>query len=213
MARVFQSASNTLNLTRAAALVTAVPVTLACWCNCPGFSSFPMVCKVEDGTAANSFGIYMGSGGAVNAETKVAGSGSAAASTANAAINTWYHAAAVFTSITSRAAYLNGANKGTDATSKTPTGLNSCAIGCDPGQVPAIGTLANFACWNVALTDNEILALGKGASPLLVRPGSLLSFCPIIGQSPEPDFVIPSGWTVSGSVPAFAASNGLFGPQ
>lgn len=49
--------------------------------------------------------------------------------------------------------------------------------------------LAEFAIWNAALNDDEIKAIGFGFSPLLVRPGNLVFYTPLLGQSTERDVI------------------------
>jgi hypothetical protein len=52
------------------------------------------------------------------------------------------------------------------------------------------GDIAEVAQWSVALTTDEIAALAKGLSPLLVRPTALQFYAPVIGRySSEPAIV------------------------
>jgi hypothetical protein len=56
------------------------------------------------------------------------------------------------------------------------------------GTNPFAGDICEAAMWNAALDDGEMLALGKGVCPLLIRPQSLIFYLPIYGNaSPEPD--------------------------
>jgi hypothetical protein len=48
------------------------------------------------------------------------------------------------------------------------------------GQWYDDGNGAEFAYWNVALTDDEMVALGKGFSPFFIRPASRLFYWPLI---------------------------------
>lgn len=123
------------------------------------------------------------------------------------AANVWYHAAGVFAAANSRAVYFNGANKGTNATSLTldSSGFNRTWIGVYRPDTtsfsPLNGRIANVGIWDVVLTDAEIAALGKRASPLLVRPASLVFYAPIFGRtSPEPDFSGARNLTVNGTM-------------
>jgi hypothetical protein len=45
------------------------------------------------------------------------------------------------------------------------------------------GSLAEFAIWNAILTSDEAAALGKGVSPLLIRPALLIEYIPMIGPA------------------------------
>ena len=52
------------------------------------------------------------------------------------------------------------------------------------------GRLAEIAIWNAALTDDEVLSLSKGVSPLRVDPQNLVAYWPLYGNgSPEPNYV------------------------
>lgn len=108
--------------------------------------------------------------------------------------DTWAHVCAVQTSTSSRAVFVNGADKQTSATSVGPdlssggaTYVGVISAGGLTGLFP--GDLAEGAMWSVALTDAEVAGLGKGLSPLLVRPQSLIAYWPILGRSvtTEPD--------------------------
>lgn len=92
------------------------------------------------------------------------------------------HGLAVWTSATSRAIYLDGSNKGTDTNSSTPANMDRTSIGREMDSSPGDswdGMIAEFAVWNVALTDAEALILAAGYSPQFVRPGSLVAYWPL----------------------------------
>jgi hypothetical protein len=91
----------------------------------------------------------------------------------------WAHVAAVFTSTNSRSAYVDGASTtNTDSkTSVTPTKIEYGRFGSAAGYFT--GAMAEAGIWNVALSADEITALSKGFSPLLVRPSALIHFLPM----------------------------------
>lgn len=61
------------------------------------------------------------------------------------------------------------------------------------------GEMAEVALWNAALTAGEFASLGKGFSPLTIRPQLLVFYVPIIGRySPEVNLIGPSG-TLTGT--------------
>ena len=125
--------------------------------------------------------------------SQVAGTDGVATATSSVSQNIWHHAAAVFTSITSRDIYLDGGSKGSNTTSVSPSGLASTKIAIlNPlsNTVAFKGEIAEVAIWNVALTSAEISILASHYSPLFVRPQSLVAYWPIIGRtSPEIDIV------------------------
>ena len=90
--------------------------------------------------------------------------------------NQWVHCAGVFTSTTSRQAYLNG-------TSGTVNTANCNAQDSAARLVMGFQTLSQVAeigVWNVALTAAEIESLAKGVTCTQVRPQSLRFYAPLI---------------------------------
>jgi hypothetical protein len=77
---------------------------------------------------------------------------------------------------------LNGAQSvGSSAGSRYVIGLRSTAA------TSFGGVIAEVSVWLVTLTTDEMVALSKGASPLMVRPGDLYHYHPVWGVSPEID--------------------------
>lgn len=104
----------------------------------------------------------------------------------------WRHIAMVKngTGASALKAILDGSvTSGTSNASMTD-GANDFRIGLNSqGAHPASGRVAEVAVWNVALTDAEVAALAKGASPLKVRPVGLAAYYPLwgVGEAGEPD--------------------------
>ena len=127
------------------------------------------------------------SGGTIAAETNDLASGWAGATTtATITSNIWQHTAGVFTSASSRSIYLNGGNKVTNTATRNPAaGRTAEMLGASDRSGLGgyfTGQLAHFARWNVALTDDEVLTLWEGANPLLVRPASIVRYCPYMAR-------------------------------
>lgn len=106
-----------------------------------------------------------------------------AASTAAIADNVWMAFGGTWTSTTSRAAYVNGADKGTDATGTTVNmGIqNRFGVGGRFRNTISghwLGKQAHIAFWSVALTDGEHAALAAGALPSSIQSGNLLAYYP-----------------------------------
>lgn len=131
------------------------------------------------------------------------GSGSAN-STGPFSINTWQTAVAVFGGTASRTIYLNGGNSATNTTSVTPTGLSNINIGVSNGGGGNwyTGLLADIAIYDLSWTVDDALSYEAGVSPLLIRPGGLVSYWKLIGRdSPEKDIVGEYPLTLHGSPP------------
>ncbi len=123
-------------------------------------------------------------------------------------VNAWNHVFGKVLSATSRTAILNGdiANEGNSTASRSPTTPNRTAIGRLGDGTPSSyfsGRIAEVAVWDVGLSDDEVVALSKGISPLLIRPGNLISYRPILGRrSPEVDLIGGNNLTATGTVVA-----------
>ena len=149
---------------------------MACWVYDDGTSTnFPFLvgCSTSGTTAAGTrLQVLLDTTGKVSTE------GNATTSTTRS-VNTWFHACSVHASATSHAAFLNGAGKGTSATSVTfPAGMNRTSINAWNGgaNVGIAGNIAHAAIWNVALADAEVLELSNGLIPTRIRPQSLISY-------------------------------------
>jgi hypothetical protein len=181
--------------------ITAAPFTMACKFN-PDEETLDralMSLRNSDGSQRFSLVAVGSASDVLQAQTTIASVTTGAASTtAGYDAGTWYHACAVYASSTSRAAYINGANKGTSAVSAAPSGIDRVRLAVDYD-----GKIAEAAIWNVALTDAEVLLASKAVSPLMVRPDALVAYWPMIGKySPEIDVVGTYPLTISGTVPA-----------
>lgn len=197
-------------LLNGAAPVSAMPLTLACWAWSPVNNTFMNLMGLYNSGSAenrNCYKLQIESLGSIRAATGDATTEAFAEATIDIATSTWFHGAAVFTSATSRACLLNGASKGTNATSKTPASAPNRVImgvgGGTPIATPhsSTGLIAEAGIWDVALTDEEIGLLAKGISPSNIRPGNLVSYMPLIRDVVD---VVFGGLGVTGSLSAAA---------
>ena len=97
----------------------------------------------------------------------------------------WHHVCGVWASSTSRIPYIDGGGSQEAVVDVPwPAGLDNTTLGArwQSGSVAAYyqGGIAETAVWNVALTTAEISLLSAGASPLLVRPGNLVAYWPLV---------------------------------
>jgi len=114
-------------------------------------------------------------------------------SATNISTGVWTHVCAKTTAGTGLSKlFLNGVLS-TTATRTVTLGdtASNFVIGArgDGSTNPYDGKVAEVAVWNVALTDAEIAALGKGVSPFLVRPKNLMAYYSLwgVGAADEPD--------------------------
>lgn len=184
MARDFVRASSQY-LATAAAAVSAEPLTIAGWIRSTSTSVHQAVCCIGASGSTNWHSLHLiaSSGLKAAAFSNNGGTSGTASSSSNISADTWAHVAAVFASSTSRSAYLNGGSKQTNTTSVSVGALNTTAIGRRVflNDDYFSGRIAELGIWNVALNDNEIAALARGASPLRVRRASLVAYFPLYG--------------------------------
>lgn len=182
MSRNFVTASSQ-SLSNGAAVLSAYPMTLACWFKTATIHTGALV-ALDNGIALYN-AIRYGSG------TVDAFSSGAFISSSTNTVGTgiWSHAAGVFSAANSRTAYLNG-QAGTTDVNLNVAGLgNTTNIGEVISSEFFNGDIAHAAIWNVALTTAEILSLYNGLSPLLIRSSALSAYWILAGAaSPEPDY-------------------------
>lgn len=202
MARGVFSTANYFRIT--SGIITSTPLTIAAWVKPSAFSANQYIAGIVYSSAASGTaqdGWYLeinATDGKVNA---IVGNGTGinlATSGSGATSGAWNHMAAKFTSSTSRHSYLNGTKSTESTNSNTPSATpDKTAIGVfvrengSLAQAAASCHIAEVGFWNVALSDEEIAALAKGVSPLLIRLNNLVGYYPLIrgdssGDEPNP---------------------------
>ena len=175
------------------AIVTAAPLTLAAWVSPTTVTGNYALVSIGHNAAGDQRFVLGLLSSNIICQAVLNGSGGLATSAATVLTNTWQHAAAVFASSTSRAAYRNGTAKGTNATNITPgtptiTTVGAQFVGSATASFFYSGLIAEAGIWNAALSDQEIAALALGVPPFRVRPAALVGYWPLWGfGSPEPD--------------------------
>jgi hypothetical protein len=172
------------------AVLTAVPVTLACWSNVDAVTARYAVLSVSSsGTGLDHFvllmsGEFAGDPVSMFTQTGFPSSGGYASSSTGFSASTWTHAAGASSANNNRAAYINGGSKSTNTNSATPVGLNVTSIGrlwrTGSSNAYTDGRIAEAAIWDAALTDAEIASLAKGFKPYRVRPQNLIFYVPLV---------------------------------
>ena len=174
-----------------AAEVTDYPFSISCWVNSDSATAAQNAAYVGNGAgtaraqlsldgnvAGDKFGAYSVSSG---------GASAGAVTSTGYTAGTWHHFTAVYASATSRAAYIDGGSKGTNATSVATSSYDTTilgvrrASGTDAGYLD--GRLAECGMWSVELTDDEATVLSKGFAPPCVRRASLLAYYPMVRDS------------------------------
>ena len=202
MSRLFNALGDFLRL--GSAVVGAYPFTVTAWCRSNDLTvgQIPWCIVEPDGAGFIALDFGGSSGGdPIFAEID----GGFAQTSSGYSSGVWHHVAGVFTNSTSRDVFIDGASKGSGATSAPfPGSLTRTSIGrYDINGSPSLafdGDVAHVAVWDAALPDSQIASLGIGkASPLRVRRDSLIAYWPVGGQSDEPDIVGGLNMTVNGT--------------
>jgi hypothetical protein len=197
MARHFQSSASEY-LSIASAVITAAPITMACWFYSyetnPADDFYLMDVHSSGATRfQNSFSLILGADfpgpgvDKIRAGTADVSSFATGDSTLEWTPLTWQHACGVWASAASRSCFLNGGFKGTETTSLTPGSLDMTSIGRVGGSAPAAymwGRVAHAAIWSVALDDAEVSMLAAGALPSRIRRENLVAYWPLTQATP-----------------------------
>jgi hypothetical protein len=216
VARAFAAASSQY-LSNASAVLSGVPLTMACWFKANDVSSPRCLMILTKGSGGSPNGYFMlwlrGDVGGDPVQFRV-GTDIVydATTTTSYTSGDWHHACGVASSATARQVYLNGGGKDANppTNSLTPSGINTTVIGAywnssGTKLYYTDGLIAEAGIWNTALTDDEVASLAKGFCPLLVRPQNLKAYWPLIGAySPELDVVGALNLSLSTSEPTKA---------
>lgn len=187
MAYSFNGSSDYLDL--GSAPVSAEALTLHAWVNPTALAGAQCVASIGNSAGSAQWQIRF-NGDKGEAVSGTSGGTAAAATMAAPVVNgAWTTITGVFASPTSRSILVgnNIANKVTNTTSISVSGVNGLTIGTR--YVSATrgaffnGGIAEIAAWNTALTDDEIVAVNSGLSPLLVKPQNLVCFFPMIANT------------------------------
>lgn len=186
MARNFNGSSAYLEA--ASAVVTAEPLTMACWFLPYDVTSSYILMSVAEFASFSRHQLTC-SGATAGDPVRVASVNSTGATSGVAATTTgytsgiWHHACGVFASSSSRSVYLNGASSATDTAAVTVGSLNRTAIGTgrynSTTNSPFLGCVAEVAFWNIALNAVEVAQLARGFSPSSIRPQNLVFYNPL----------------------------------
>lgn len=178
MARSFDGSSY---LRDTSPTVTALPLTIAAWVrHTVAPSAAETVATVVHDSSGQRLELRLSNTGAVFA-LDVGSTATRTATAGTVVTNTWHHLAGVFTSATSRQAYLDGV-AGSENTAdsggltNTPDFFTMGALlTSGSGSAFLTGEVASLGVWSAALSAAEVASLAAGFSPAFVRRGSLES--------------------------------------
>jgi hypothetical protein len=143
--------------------LTALPLTINCFFNPTTVSSTrTLVSVAAGGTSTDYYALEATNTALIRARAGDSTSTSSALSTTNTVANALQMATGVFSANNARAAYLNGAGKGTQTSSRAPGTLTRIMIGALGIATPSQffdGYLQQVAIWNRALSDDEVAYL------------------------------------------------------
>jgi hypothetical protein len=160
------------------------PLTIAVFVNLRGsLTTNQAICSLNDNS--NGYLLFTTNLGKIAVtHTSVATNTFGAFSTNSILQNTWFHAAAVIPSISSRSVFLNGnENQNSTSLSSIPASTSvSVASRRNNGIFGLYGNIfaAELGIWNAALTADEIASLTKGMTCDKVRPQNLAFYAPLV---------------------------------
>jgi hypothetical protein len=187
MARTFNGSTQYLSVSNG--VVSAYPCTFAVWFRANAGGSNQTLLGIGD----NNFNFFclQAQGSVAGDPVRVLrydGSGFSATTTTGFTDNVWHHACGVLRSANDISVFIDGGSEGTDSASKAFISTNTTRIGVTARGTPTAyhdGEVAEVAIWDNDLIDSEIGALAKGFSPLMVRPGNLVFYVPLIRDNDD----------------------------
>lgn len=202
MAVIFSGTSQ--NLSRAVAVVSGYPCTLAAWVKTSAFGAHDNYVTVQDAAGNNYFGIGNNASGQALIICGATPTFTSKAVNAVMSQGNWHLVVGVFKSPTERIIYFDGlTDQATDAVAATPTGLADTVIASFLSAVNDWpGSAAYPAIWKVVLTPADILALwngGQGVDPRTVRNDGLAEFWLLSGNGPWRGDVSKVDYTTTGA--------------
>ena len=205
MAYEFNGSNQYLSIGSAPA--TTLPITMACWFNSDSTTVNQRLVGVYSGST-NYYDLGIRGADAddpVAAVVNGAGTAEITRTTSGYSANAWHHAAAVFTSTTSRTAYIDAGSSATGTTNIALGGPpNTAQIGLFIANIQYMdGRIAEVGIWSAALTQPEIASLAKGMTCDKVRPQSLVFYAPLVRNLQD----VKGGLTIINSNTATVATH------
>lgn len=176
----------------AALSLAATPLTLAAWYRPSNTSGIRHILALGN-SGDDTQNAIRGNNATLQAASFAGGSSASADIAAALTVGTLVHVAGIFRGATDRSIYVNGGGRVNNTTSRTVSSFSRARIASRARTTVAeygAGDIAEAAIWNIDLSDAEIAALGRGLSPLVIRPQFLVEYWPLLGRtSPEPGLI------------------------
>ena len=185
MAYDFTAASSQY-LTTTSTPISSGPFTISAFGRIATTGSVKTLVSIESGNSNILYQLYVSSSQQLSFESHGAsGINNILVTSPLVSVNTFFHAAAVVNSATSRSLILNGSTKTSNAVANIgTTSVNRINIGSRyfSGALGGYqnGLIAEIGIWNAALTDAEIASLAKGMTPDKIRPQNLVFYAPLV---------------------------------
>lgn len=179
--------ANSANYLEGAPFVTAAPFSFAAWVypTSDAADSWVFLTSVAGGTTDNYWrcGLIGSVAGDPVRFYAFAGSSVGCSTTTGFVVNQWQRIMCVEYAADSRAVFISGGAKGTNAASRSPAGVNNLRIGRFASGNSFTGRIGPVTVWNAALTDEEVAADARG---VIVRPQARIDY-PMTGRIGEAD--------------------------
>lgn len=191
------------------------PFTLACWVWSDTVALPQALMSIGNSGGTDYHALFLRGdvgGDPVDAASFDGAATSEARTTTGYSANTLVHACGVWAAPNDRRVYVYGGSKGVSAGSRVVT-RDACALGVTADSTPIrylSGRVFWPCAWNVALTDDEIAAIGDRSNPTPpweIRPESIVSM-PSMRTLYDP--FMRAHWTATGTV--LAPAHKLWSP-
>lgn len=188
MAHYFDQVNYDANLlwTQSRSFGSTTPYTINAWFKSGSFSGTVTIASLYAGSVLNGHALRIRSSDLRVQARSGDGSGtSQAGTTTGYSAGVWQMGTAVFTSATSRTAYVNAGSSATNTVSRTPSTITDWVIGASAPDETAgefDGHLAEVAIWEAALTQDEITSLYRGFKATQIQPASLIVYVPMVRE-------------------------------
>lgn len=188
MARLFVAAGSDEFLEDNTAILIAPPFTVVAWAKAASLAGPATIFNLADLSEVDQIWQLTINGSNIGRWRSKSGGGSGVAQSALITVDVWQHSTGIEISNVSRSCFLDGANKGTNASDEAPITIDRTSIGRTGDSSPTDywdGDIGHVAVYDVELSDDEVATLAAGFNPRRVHIDNLIGYFPINGQSPE----------------------------